>query len=82
MTVNRIAWIDQDGDTDLRLGMPGVPLFEPLNQSFKKKRTPSKRMSNADAASDIEQTTHRRVLMEMLLGNMALTKLYVFDELA
>ncbi|KAM3281758.1 methyl-CpG-binding domain-containing protein 2 [Capsicum chacoense] len=48
--VNRIAWIDQDGDTDLRLGMPGVPLFEPLNQSFKKKRTPSKRMSNADAA--------------------------------
>lgn len=49
MTVNRIAWIDDDGDTDLRLGMPGAPLFEPLSQSFKKKRTPSKRMSNADA---------------------------------
>lgn len=48
--VNRIAWIDDDGNTDLRLGMPGAPLFEPLNQSFKKKRTPSKRMSNADAA--------------------------------
>ncbi|XP_059318520.1 methyl-CpG-binding domain-containing protein 2-like isoform X2 [Lycium ferocissimum] len=54
--VNRIAWIDQDGDTDLRLGMPELPapcdrapLFEPVSKSFKKKRTPSKRMSNADA---------------------------------
>lgn len=48
--VNRITWIADNGDTDLRLGMPGAPLFEPLSQSFKKKRTPSKRMSNADAA--------------------------------
>ncbi|KAL3337695.1 hypothetical protein AABB24_030030 [Solanum stoloniferum] len=48
--VNRITWIADNGDTDLRLGMPGPPLFEPLSQSFKKKRTPSKRMSNADAA--------------------------------
>ncbi|KAK4354074.1 hypothetical protein RND71_026268 [Anisodus tanguticus] len=55
--VNRIAWIDQDGDTDLRLGMPGLsaapcdktPLFEPVSQLLKKKRTPSKRTSNADA---------------------------------
>lgn len=50
MTVNRITWIADNGDTDLRLGMPGAPLFEPLSQSFKKKRTPSKRLSNADAA--------------------------------
>ncbi|KAK4373067.1 hypothetical protein RND71_008451 [Anisodus tanguticus] len=64
MTVNRIAWIDQDGDTDLRLGMPGLsaapcdkaPLFEPVSQSFKKKRTPSKRMSNADSGFVDHQT--------------------------
>ncbi|CAN4096785.1 unnamed protein product [Withania somnifera] len=61
--VNRIAWIDQDGDTDLRLGMPGAPLFEPLSQSFKKKRTSSKRMSNAGAASNCDGL----VRMEMLL---------------
>ncbi|XP_075083987.1 methyl-CpG-binding domain-containing protein 2 isoform X1 [Nicotiana tabacum] len=55
--VKRIAWIGSDGGTDLRLGMPGLsapidraPLFESVSQSLKKKRTPSKRMSNTDAA--------------------------------